>query len=140
RIRKQAGNAAGESHSPQRVQYHRRVAARARALRAFAADAGARHRHVRAAQGRAGLRDRPGSVDAPERRPGAGRPSVTCVTNPRGRLPICEPSRGRAAVALLRYVRMEAASRPSLELLPDLPLEEPLDVPPPPREPPTIAP
>jgi hypothetical protein len=33
---------------------------------------------------------------------------------------------------------MEAASRPSLELLVDLPLEEPLDAPPPPREPPTL--
>ena len=33
---------------------------------------------------------------------------------------------------------MEAASRPSLELLPDLPLEEPLDAPAPPREPPTL--
>ena len=35
---------------------------------------------------------------------------------------------------------MEAASRPSLELLPDLPLEEPLDATAPPREPPTLAP
>jgi hypothetical protein len=35
---------------------------------------------------------------------------------------------------------MEAASRPSLELLPDLPLEEPLDATASPREPPTLAP
>ncbi|HTD11113.1 MAG TPA: hypothetical protein VK676_03490 [Steroidobacteraceae bacterium] len=35
---------------------------------------------------------------------------------------------------------MEAASRPSLELLPDLPLEEPLDAPASPREPPTLVP
>jgi len=35
---------------------------------------------------------------------------------------------------------MEAASRPSLELLPDLPLEEPLDASASPREPPTLAP
>ena len=35
---------------------------------------------------------------------------------------------------------MEAASRPSLELLPDLPLEEPLDATAPPREPPTLVP
>jgi len=35
---------------------------------------------------------------------------------------------------------MEAAFRPSLELLPDLPIEEPLDVPRLPREPPTVAP
>src|SRR5207247_9566249 len=62
------------------------------------------------------------------------------VAVPGGPLTLGARSRGRRAVALLRYVRMEAASRPSLELLPDLPLEEPLDVPPPPREPPTIAP
>jgi hypothetical protein len=35
---------------------------------------------------------------------------------------------------------MEAASRPSLELLPDLPLEEPLDATASPREPPTLVP
>jgi hypothetical protein len=35
-------------------------------------------------------------------------------------------------------VRMEAASRPSLKLLVDLPLEEPLDATAPPREPPTL--
>ncbi len=35
---------------------------------------------------------------------------------------------------------MEAASRPSLEFLPDLPLEEPLDATAPPREPPTLVP
>jgi len=35
---------------------------------------------------------------------------------------------------------MKAASRPSLELLPDLPLEEPLDASASPREPPTLAP
>src|SRR6266853_1811590 len=65
--------------------------------------------------------------------------SETCVTNRKGALPICEPSRGRAAHSLLRCVRMEAAPRPSPELLVDLPLEEPLDAPAVPRaEPPTL--
>src|SRR6266853_132470 len=66
--------------------------------------------------------------------------SETCVTNRKGALPICEPSRGRAADSLLRCVRMEAAPRPSPELLVDLPLEEPRDATAVPRgEPPTLA-
>src|SRR5690242_10631264 len=52
---------------------------------------------------------------------------------------MCEPPRGRACDALLRYVDMEASPRPSLEPLAELPVEQPLEAGVPPKEPPTVA-